>query len=75
VTWRYLHSGYGWVRITSFVSDIKVGMTVLSYLPVDLLGSYVGGENGDDGGTPGGSTPPAEYPPPNTPGRPTEVLP
>lgn len=67
VVWRYLHSGYGWVRITSFESDIKVGMTVLSYLPIDLLGSYVGGGNGDDPGTPT-SDPPATYPDPRAPG-------
>lgn len=68
VTWRYLHSGYGWVRITSFESNIKVGMTVLSYLPVDLLGNYVGGDNGDDPGTPSGGSPPPVYPEPEYPG-------
>lgn len=67
VTWRYLHSGYGWVRITEFISNIKVAATVLSYLPVDLLGSYVGGDNGDDPGTPS-VDPPTEYPLPDLPG-------
>jgi len=67
VTWRYQHSGYGWVRIMAYTSNVLVDATVLSFLPVDLLGSYVGGDNGDDPGTPT-TSPPGAYPDPIQPG-------
>jgi hypothetical protein len=38
-TWRYLHSGYGVVRITGFTSATVVTATVLSRLPADVVGS------------------------------------
>lgn len=67
VTWRYQHSGSGWVRITEFISDVKVGMTVLSFLPIDLLGHYTGGGTGDTVGTPS-DDPPGDFPDPRQPG-------
>jgi len=33
VVWRYLHSGFGIVRITAFTSETEVAATVLSRLP------------------------------------------
>jgi hypothetical protein len=42
VTWLYLHSGYGWARITAFGSSTSVTATVLSYIPdsIKATGSF-----------------------------------
>jgi hypothetical protein len=39
VDWKYLHSGYGWVRITGFTSSTVVTAKVLSRLPDEVVGS------------------------------------
>ncbi|KPG01787.1 hypothetical protein IP86_02975 [Rhodopseudomonas sp. AAP120] len=36
VTWRYLHSGYGLVRITGYTSPTSVSATVLNYVPASV---------------------------------------
>lgn len=37
VEWLFLHSGFGWVRITGFVSPTVVNATVLSRLPDNVV--------------------------------------
>ncbi len=37
VSWTYLHSGYGWARITAVASGTSATATVLSYLPAAVV--------------------------------------
>lgn len=37
VAWEYIHSGYGTVQITEFVSDTEVKAKVLDYLPQGII--------------------------------------
>lgn len=39
VQWQYKHSGYGWAKITSFISSTSVNATVLSTIPSAAVGS------------------------------------
>jgi hypothetical protein len=39
VSWKYLHSGYGWVQITGYTSGTSVSATVLSYVPSAAVGA------------------------------------
>jgi len=41
VTWQYLHSGYGILRITAYTSPTQVTATVLSRLPDSVVGGTV----------------------------------
>jgi hypothetical protein len=66
VTWRYLHSGYGWVRITAYVSPTQVTVDVISYVPGDIVGAGPGVFPPPvNPGNPGGTSP--VYPNPKPP--------
>lgn len=39
VRWKYLHSGFGVVQITSYSSGTSVGATVIKQLPANVVGS------------------------------------
>ncbi len=39
VTWRYLHSGYGYAQITAFTSSTVVTGSIQGYVPASIVGS------------------------------------
>lgn len=54
VNWLYLHSGYGWARITKFTNARKVSATVLGSIPQKVVDDgterwQIGAWNGVDG--------------------------